>query len=208
MDVSAEQIFEICRSDTAIADAQSKIVSPTNDLEHIPWMDAHLSFLSLFPDYHWEFLENDQGQEAFFYPDGTAEVRCRMTVGDRSIITSLPVHKRGKAIIKPSAFEINTAKQRCRVKAMAEFGWGAELWAKYENPEDSVPTATPVTRPEPDRATEEDREDQWISVAAITNQKDAHAAMKRYAKWCANVGLEDDSEERWDKLRASRKRTK
>lgn len=205
MDVSAEQIFDICRSEKAIADAQSKIVSPTNDLEHVPWMDAHLSFLALFPDYQWEFLENDQGQEAFFYPDGTAEVRCRMTVGDRSIITSLPVHKRGKAIIKPSAFDINTAKQRCRVKAMAEFGWGAELWAKYENPEDGEPAEKPRTRPEPDRATKEDQDEQWASVEAITDSAKAKDEVKRYSKWCQNVGLKDDSKERWSKLVSARK---
>ncbi len=128
-----------------------------------------------------------------------------MTVGDRSIITSLPVHRRGKAIIKPSAFDINTAKQRCRVKAMAEFGWGAELWAKYENPEDDAPSEAPVARPEPDRATKKDQDEQWASVEAITDQTKAKEEVKRYAKWCQNVGLKDDSKERWSKLVSARK---
>ena len=206
MDVlSAKQIFEICRSQSAIKDAESKVVSPRNDLDHIPWMDAHLSFSALFPDYTWEFLENDQGQEAFFYPDGSAEVRCRMTVGNRTIITTLPVHQRGKNILNPGAFAINTAKQRCRVKAMAEFGWGADLWAKYEEPEQEAAPQASAEKPEPTRATAEDRDEQWQAVVAIRSPKEAKTAMRRYSKWCNNVGLEDDSEERWEALVSSRK---
>ena len=69
-----------------------------------------------------------------------------MTIGGQTNITYLPVHRSGKAIESPSATDINTAKQRCRVKAMGEFGLGYTMWLSSQIKEiedQSGPEQTP-----------------------------------------------------------------
>ena len=97
-------------------------------LTYLAWMKAHEIMMGTFPEYHWEFTEDPTGRECHYFDDGSAEVRCRMTIGGQTNITYLPVHRSGKAIESPSATDINTAKQRCRVKAMGEFGLGYTMW--------------------------------------------------------------------------------
>lgn len=97
-------------------------------LTYLPWMKAHEIMMGVYPEYHWEFTEDPQSRECHYFDDGSAEVRCRMTIGGQTNITYLPVHRAGKAISPPNAMDINTAKQRCRVKAMGEFGLGYTMW--------------------------------------------------------------------------------
>lgn len=107
-------------------------------LTYLPWMKAHEIMMSVYPEYHWEFTEDPQSRECHYFDDGSAEVRCRMTIGGQTNITYLPVHRAGKAISPPNAMDINTAKQRCRVKAMGEFGLGYTMWLSSQIRETSV----------------------------------------------------------------------
>ena len=117
-------------------------------LTYLAWMKAHEIMMSTFPEYHWEFTEDPQGRECHYFDDGSAEVRCRMTIGGQTNITYLPVHRSGKAIDSPSATDINTAKQRCRVKAMGEFGLGYTMWLSSQIKEQSASQAEPEAEPE------------------------------------------------------------
>ena len=106
---------------------------------YVHWMHAHAAMKSVFADYTWEFEVNETGGHAFYYGE-TAEVRCRMTVLGKTQVTTLPVYKFGtwEAKPNPTSDDINTAKQRCRVKAMAEFGLFADLYMPEHNSDEDL----------------------------------------------------------------------
>jgi len=124
-------------------------------LTYLPWMKAHEIMMGTYPEYLWEFTEDPDSRECHYFDDGSAEVRCRMTIGGQTNITYLPVHRSGKSITSPSATDINTAKQRCRVKAMGEFGLGYTMWLSSQIREQSVSDDEQVSEPEVDKEGEE-----------------------------------------------------
>lgn len=127
MDVTRSQIWETL---TKLSD-KDVATEKFGGITYVKWMAAHATMMSHFPNYTWEFLLDDQGRSAHFFPDGTAEVRCKISIGEHSHVTTLPVYqKTGKAQVNPDSNQINTAKQRCRVKAMAEFGLFQHMWSE------------------------------------------------------------------------------
>lgn len=167
-------------------------------LKYLPWMRAHELMMAHFPDYTWEFTEDAQGRECHYFDDGTVEVRCRMTIGEQTNITSLPVHRDGKPITAPSAMDINKAKQRCRVKAMAEWGLGYAMWLG------ASPKNEPVAQ---DATSDEDKSEAelvktlWMStgIEDCGTFTFAQKLYNRYTKGLANRGWTDDSG-RWEAL--------
>jgi len=106
------------------------------DLDYVPWADAHALMMEQgYPEYSWTFhldfndTNNRPLDDAIYYLDGSAVVHCCMKVEKHLIITSLPV-------TNPTAQNIHNTKQRCRTKALAEFGLGFNLWRS------DVPPAT------------------------------------------------------------------
>jgi len=202
--LSANDIFERATQDPV----KDLIQTPTSKLRFIPWMDAHLRFAALFPDYEYEYLTNAEGQSCFYFADGTAEVRCKMTVGQLTRTVSLPIHRNGKAIQNPNAFDINTAKQRCRVKAYADFGWGSRLWTDDLDEDErevlpavdeSFPFAQPAAAEADQRgvAKADQRDELWASLGfpkktAAANKK----LIEQYQNALRTRGLEDDSKTR------------
>ena len=170
-------------------------------LTYLPWMKAHEVMMSAFPEYRWEFTEDHSGRECHYFDDGSAEVRCRMTIGEHTNITYLPVHRAGKAIQSPSATDINTAKQRCRVKAMGEFGLGYTMWLKPEVTEQPAANdSEDVSNTEQSKSSEtkaaEDEKILWVwRTCEVSDAKTLSAARKKYDKVkieLAKRGLEDD----------------
>ena len=171
-------------------------------LTYLPWMKAHSIMMDVFPEYRWEFTEDHSGRECHYFDDGSAEVRCRMTIGEHTNITYLPVHRSGKAIQSPSATDINTAKQRCRVKAMGEFGLGYTMWLKSQITEqpaanDSADVSDPEQSKSPEtKAADEAEKILWVwRTCEVKDAKTLSAARKRYDKVkieLAKRGLEDD----------------
>jgi hypothetical protein len=99
-------------------------------ITYVKWMAAHAIMMKHFPQYTWEFLQDEHGKHTHFFPDKTCEVRCRVAIGDISHVTTLPVYgKSNTAQPNPNAHQVNTAKQRCRVKALAEFGLFHHMWS-------------------------------------------------------------------------------
>lgn len=121
-------------------------------ITYVKWMAAHAIMMKHFPQYTWEFLQDEHGKHTHFFPDKTCEVRCRVAVGDVSHTTTLPVYgKSNTAQPNPNAHQVNTAKQRCRVKALAEFGLFHHMWSDLPLEEPDAPSATD---PKPEAVTQ------------------------------------------------------
>jgi len=95
---------------------------------------AHELMMQHYPEYSWAFAEDDLRRECHYFNDGSTEVRVSMTVEGHTIHTSLNVTNSNGAETKtPSAKDIHNTKQRCRVKAMGEFGLYYDLWVHPES---------------------------------------------------------------------------
>lgn len=164
-------------------------------IKYLPWMKAHELMMENFPEYRWEFSEDPQGRECHYFNDGSAEVRCRMTVEGHTNITYLPVHRQGKAILNPNAMQINSAKQRARVKALGEFGLGYTMWLNAADP----PSFRAETVAEP--SNDDQVEVIWLSALAelkeAKNQDAGKRIFRRFTQGLENRGLTDPTPKRW-----------
>ena len=186
---------------------------------YVHWMHAHAAMKSVFPDYTWEFEVNETGGHAFYYGD-TAEVRCRMTILGKTQVTSLPVYEFGtwEAKPNPTADDINTAKQRCRVKSMAEFGLFADLYMPEQNTAEihNINEAKPPQQPE----TTDDKEKldkEWKKArqgCRVSSDEELDQWFNKFANHLRNQGIEESDEDRsareeqyrahWNKKRESK----
>ena len=72
-----------------------------------------------------------------FFPDGSCEVWCTITIGEHKRSMWLPViDYRNKAILSPNSMDINTARMRCLVKTLAMFGLGHYIYAAESLPQE------------------------------------------------------------------------
>lgn len=180
----------------------------------VSWMNAHVLMMENFPEYTWEFTEDPESREVHYFNDGTCEVRCRMTILGHTQITSYMVRDGGDVVRNPNSFQINTAKQRCRVKAMAEFGLGHQLWLKkptVEEPEvveevtdQSYEDVLPTDDTEADSKVRNSIDRLWItSLEEIQKARTKTAGQKmfdRYVKALKSRGLEDYRLDRWEEV--------
>lgn len=111
-------------------DCSAHIVTDDEGIPVIQVMAAHALMMSAYPEYTYQFLQDAQGRELHYLDDGSAEVRLLMTVEGHAKTVSLPIHRNMASIKNPSSWDLNTAKQRLRVRAMGEFGLAHTLWIK------------------------------------------------------------------------------
>lgn len=111
-------------------DCSTHIITDDDGVQIIQVMAAHALMMSAFPEYTYKFLQDSQGRELHYLDDGSAEVRLTMTVEGHEKTVSLPIHRNTQSIKNPSSWDLNTAKQRLRVRAMGEFGLAHQLWIK------------------------------------------------------------------------------
>ena len=90
MDVTRSQIWETL---TKLSD-KDVATEKFGGITYVKWMAAHATMMSHFPNYTWEFLLDDQGRSAHFFPDGTAEVRCKISIGEHSHVPPFRCTKR------------------------------------------------------------------------------------------------------------------
>lgn len=110
-------------------------VEKKNGFTYLSWAWAWGTLMHHFPDSKFSFDAFEDGSECFRFPDGSAEVRCILTVGGYSRRMWLPVmDHRNNAIKNPDARAVNDAKMRCLVKAMALFGLGHYIYAGEDLP--------------------------------------------------------------------------
>lgn len=73
-------------------------------------------------------------------------VACAVTAFGKTMTMQLPVmDHRNKAIPSPDAFAVNTAMQRCLVKAIALHGLGLYIYAGEDLPAQEEPAPMPIT---------------------------------------------------------------
>ena len=98
-------------------------------LTYLSWAWAWGIMMENYPEFEFSFFETENNLPYVSLPDGSAEVRCTVTIGNLSRTQSLPLSSGFKPIINPNAFQINTAKQRCLTKCFAIFGLGHYIYA-------------------------------------------------------------------------------
>ena len=93
-------------------------------LSWIPWSDCLALLQAHYPEFEYEF------SPAIFYPDGSAEVGCTVTIGEVSRRVELPVMDyKFDAVSNPSSRDINDGRFRAFVKATAILtGLGFQLY--------------------------------------------------------------------------------
>jgi hypothetical protein len=110
---------------------------------YLSWAWAVDQLLQKDPMATWSYGEPTTFQ------DGSMMVFCTVTAFDKSMTSMLPVlNHQNKPIQNPNAMDVNTAMQRCLVKAIALHGIGLYIYAGEDLPEDEN-AVKPVTSPKP-----------------------------------------------------------
>jgi|688.fasta_scaffold413314_1 hypothetical protein len=164
---------------------------------YLSWAWAWGVLMEHYPESEFEFLKStDSGSEAFASPDGTFEVRCRLSVvADGKIVERemwLPVmdHK-NNAIKNPNSRDVNDAKMRCLVKAMALFGLGHYIYAGEDLPDASKAAPKTDAAPKPEAAPQapDAQRDHLLRDIHLAPDIDAlKAAFAKAARYAKNRG--------------------
>lgn len=106
----------------------SEKVEKKNGFSYLSWAWAWDKLMRLAPDASYEYPEPKTFGE-------TMMVYCTVTAFGKARTAHLPVmDHRNKPIANPDAFQVNTAMQRCFVKAIALHGLGLYLYAGEDLP--------------------------------------------------------------------------
>lgn len=113
----------------------SEHVEMKGKFSYLAWTWAIAMVREHYPEMQYDLLDD------VVYEDGSMEVRCTVTIEGRTAPMWLPVTDfNNKAIVKPNAFDVNTARMRCLVKCIAVgFGLGHYIYAG-----ESLPAPSPV----------------------------------------------------------------
>ena len=105
-----------------------KYLEKKNGLAYLSWAWAVDQLLRADPNAEWSYAEPVRFGE-------TMMVSCTVTAFGRPRTMQLPVMDHwNKAITNPDAFAVNTAMQRCLVKAIALHGLGLYVYAGEDVP--------------------------------------------------------------------------
>ena len=183
-------------------DCTDHIITDDDGIQIIQVMSAHALMMSVYPEYTYEFLPDSHGRELHYLEDGSAEVRLVMTVAGNSKTVSLPIHRNTQAIKNPSAWDLNTAKQRLRVRAMGEFGLAHDLWIKKSANEPEYLDESPAA----EQATDSSMADEYWAEADLdscTNLRALERRHNRYLNALRTSKIDDDPyAEAYEKLKA------
>ncbi|MCP4480951.1 MAG: DUF1071 domain-containing protein [Planctomycetaceae bacterium] len=115
----------------------AEYIETKGGFDYLSWSRAWALLQDSFPQAIYEF------GEIVWFPDGSCEVHCTITIEDCQRSAFLAVMDfRNKAIVNPTATDIQNAKQRCFVKAIAMFGLGFSLYLGSEVAEPSISAGT------------------------------------------------------------------
>jgi hypothetical protein len=104
-------------------------IEKKNGLSYLSWAWALDQLMRCDPEASWEYPEPKMFGE-------TMMVYCSVTAFSKVKTAHLPVmDHRNKPIPNPDAFQVNTAMQRCLVKAIALHGLGLYIYAGEDLPE-------------------------------------------------------------------------
>jgi len=162
-------------------------VDKKNGFSYLTWSWAWATLMEHFPSSTFSFenqtergvpLNNDG---VIRFPDGTAEVRCTVSVEgiDRSMWLPVMDYK-NNAIKNPNARDINDTKMRCLVKALSLFGLGLYIYAKED-----LPDVVKTKKPMPEASAVDQAQvlrDLLNAATTLEELKSAFAKAGRYAK--------------------------
>ena len=98
---------------------------------YLSWAWAVDQLLQLDPTATWQYNKPET------FSDETMMVFCSVTAFGKTMTSMLPViNATNKAIQAPNAMDVNTAMQRCLVKAIALHGLGLYLYAGEDIPQE------------------------------------------------------------------------
>ena len=134
-------------------DVSDKVEKKMN-LSYLSWAWAWGTMMDNYPDAQYNFYENQEtGVPYVTLPDGTAEVRCRVTIGNLAREMWLPVMDfKNNAVANPSAREVSDTKMRCLVKTLGMWGLGLYIYAGQDLPS----TDKQETKPKQETKTQEE----------------------------------------------------
>jgi len=173
----------------------SKHVDKKGSFNYLSWAWAWATLKEHCPDATFEKHWFDMGDPSYSLPyamdkQGNAYVRVTVTVDGQPITETYPVTNHyNKSIQKPDSMEVNTALQRCLVKAIAFHGLASYLYAGEDLPpdEDKPVANTEDEKPAPLAGLSDDEEERAaiIQFDAGKSQKDAEeqAKQKSIAEW-------------------------
>jgi len=120
----------------------SEHVDKKGNFNYLSWAWAWATLKEHCPDATFEKHWFDMGDPSYSLPyamdkQGNAYVKVTVTVEGQSITETYPVtNHHNKSIQKPDSMEVNTALQRCLVKAIAFHGLASYLYAGEDLPPD------------------------------------------------------------------------
>ena len=117
-------------------DCSDKIEKKMN-LSYLSWAWAWGVLQEHYPQAQYLFYQGESDVPYVQYPDGTAEVRCRVSIDSltREMTLSVMDYK-NNAVQNPNSRQVNDTKMRCLVKCLAMYGLG-----HYIYPGEDVPSA-------------------------------------------------------------------
>ena len=131
-------------------DCSDKVEKKMN-LSYLSWAWAWGVLQDNYPQATYLFYQGENDIPYVQYPDGTAEVRCRVSIDNLTREMTLSVmDNRNNAIQNPNSRQVNDTKMRCLVKCLAMWGLGHFLYAGEDTPSsDKEPEKKdkPITKP-------------------------------------------------------------
>ena len=160
----SEPNFQEIWSTLSKKDCTDKIEKKMN-LSYLSWAWAWQVLMENYPNATYQFYENaDTGVPYVAMPDGSAEVRCRITIGSCFREMWLPVMDyKNNAVENPSARQVSDTKMRCLVKCLAMFGLGHYIYAGED-----LPSADEETKPKKVTKKTEPKEDEAKTILPRT----------------------------------------
>jgi hypothetical protein len=129
-------------------DCSDKIEKKMN-LSYLSWAWAWGVLQEHYPQAQYLFYQGEGDVPYVQFPDGTAEVRCRVSIDNLSREMWLPVMDfKNNAVQNPNSMEVNKAKMRCLTKCLGMYGLGHYIYAGEDVPsedEEPVKKDKPIT---------------------------------------------------------------
>ena len=117
-------------------DCSDKIEKKMN-LSYLSWAWAWGILQEHYPQAQYLFYQGEDDVPYVKYPDGTGEVRCRISIDNLTREMTLCVMDfKNNAVKNPNSSQVNNSKMRCLTKCLAMFGLGHYIYAGEDLPED------------------------------------------------------------------------
>ena len=115
----------------------SEKIEKKGKLTYLSWAWAWGILQEHYPQAQYLFYQGEDDVPYVKYPDGTGEVRCRISIDNLTREMTLCVMDfKNNAVKNPNSSQVNNSKMRCLTKCLAMFGLGHYIYAGEDLPED------------------------------------------------------------------------